>query len=160
MKDKTRFTGLILLIAGLLWGCGPSEQEIQRREQARQDSLEQVRQDSLDRLRRQRQDSIAQAKTDSMEMETQASTNVSFTANGRFSVQVESWRSQQKAQSRAEAWKERGFDQATVVQHGDESTGDVWFRVRLGNLQNREAAQQAQETLQEEYQAQSWIASN
>jgi len=158
MKHKIQFTGIILLIAGLLISCGPSDEEIERREQARQDSLEQVRQDSLQLIQQQRQDSLEKARADNTAKNKQNQRNVSFTPDGNFAVQVYSWRSQQKAQARAEQWKERGFNNVSVIKHGDESTGDIWFRVRLGRLDSRAAAEQLQQTLQEEYQAQSWIS--
>ncbi|MBN2731410.1 MAG: SPOR domain-containing protein [Balneolaceae bacterium] len=148
---------IVIVITGvmLITACGPSEEEQQRQEQARQDSLEQVRQQQLEQ---QRQDSLANIRADSLEQTRKNPANVSFSENGRFAVQVESWRSQQKAQSRAEIWMERGFDNAAVVQYGNEETGNVWFRVRLGRLDSREAASQLLQTLQEKYQANAWIA--
>lgn len=155
MKYLSVYAFILIGPVLLITACGPSEEEQQQQEQARQDSLEQVRQQ---RLEQQRQDSLAKVRADSMEQARKSPANVSFSENGRFAIQVESWRSRRKAQARAEKWKERGFDNAAVVQYGNEETGDVWFRVRLGRLDSRQAANQLQESLQEEYQANSWVA--
>ena len=159
MITKNRLPFLVVCIIFLIAGCGPSEEERQQQEQARQDSIEQARQDSLQQIRQQRQDSLRQARADSAEQNDESSANINFSENGAFSVQVASWRSQQKAQQQANMWKERGFDQAYVVEHGTESTGDIWYRVRLGRLQNRAEAQKLIDNVQQEYQAQAWIAS-
>ncbi len=55
MKQIGTFLVLSVVTLGMLNACGPSEEEIREREQARQDSLEQVRQQQLEQ---QRQDSI------------------------------------------------------------------------------------------------------
>lgn len=154
---------LILLIAsaitvGMLNACGPSEEEIQQREQARQDSLEQVRQQQLEQ---QRQDSIEQARQDSIraaEKREAERNRIEFDENGRFAVQVESWRSEEKAQEQVQKWQERGFENVSVVKHGNEETGNIWFRVRLGQVASMEMAQKLQEKLKSDYQAQSWVS--
>lgn len=138
--------------------CGPSEEEQRRREQARQDSLERVRQQ---RIVQQRRDSIQQARQDSIEAAKQAQAErrrIEFTPSGNFAVQVESWRSEDKAQAQVGKWKERGYENAYVVKHGNEDTGDVWFRVRLGRFATMEMAQKFQSLLMEDYNAQSWIS--
>lgn len=160
MKQWIIFLLMSTISIGMLNGCGPSEEEKRRAEQARQDSLEQVRQQQLEQ---QRKDSIAQARADSLEAEKEAEEekmDVNFDPDGAYSVQVEAWRSEQKAESQVDKWVERGFDNAFVVQYGQEETGDVWFRVRLGRLASREAAQNLQEQLNENYDAQSWISSS
>ncbi len=154
---------LIFLIAsaiavGMLNACGPSEEEIQQREQARQDSLEQVRQQQLEQ---QRQDSIEQARQDSIraaEEREEERNNIEFDENGRFAVQVESWRSEEKAQAQVEKWQERGFENAFVVQHGQEETGNIWYRVRLGRVASLDMAQKLQGKLENDHQARSWVS--
>lgn len=156
---KTLFySGILLILAGFLYSCGPSEEEQQRREQARRDSLEQVRQDSLEQVRR---DSAARARQDSMKTAREKESVVSFTENGRFSLQVSSWRSEVKARQRVTMWNERGYEgHAYVVKHGNDQTGDVWFRVRIGRLDSRQEAEQLRQTLLDDYQTESWIATN
>lgn len=143
-----------LLIALTIQSCGPDEEEQQQREQARQDSLEEVRQQQVEQ---QRQDSLAKVKAENDSLATDQRTRYEFSNDGSFAIQVESWRSRVKAQTRAEEWKARGFENANVVQYGREETGNIWFRVRLGQVQTRQAARELQEQLQEEYQTKSWI---
>ncbi|SMO59780.1 SPOR domain-containing protein [Fodinibius sediminis] len=162
MKQWILFLLISTISIGMLNGCGPSEEERRRAEQARQDSLEQVRQRQL---AQQRKDSIAQARADSLaaqrekEADQQDQIDVSFDPDGAYAVQVEAWRSERKAQSQVDKWVERGFENAFVVKYGQEETGDVWFRVRLGRLSDRESAQNLREQLQEKYNAPSWISS-
>ena len=160
MKNITHYIGIGVGIIALLIGCGPSEEEQQEKEQARQDSLEQVRQEQ--RMEQQRQDSLAESRTaDSTMDESDASgpsSDVTFSDDGAFTLQAASWRSQQKAQAEVEEWKDRGFTDAFVVKNGDERTGDVWFRVRIGRVESRQDAMQLQQTLQDAYQVQTWIA--
>jgi hypothetical protein len=141
-----------------MYGCGPSEEELRRQEQARQDSLEQVRQQ---RLEQQRLDSLEQARQDSLEavrLEEAERRRIEFDENGPFAVQVEAWRSEDKAQAQVSKWQERGYENAYVVKHGNEERGDVWFRVRLGRFATMEMAEKFQALLREDYNAQSWIS--
>lgn len=159
MRSLLIFTIAAFISISLLNACGPSEEEIRQREQARQDSLEQVRQQQLEQ---QRMDSIAQARQDSIEAVRQKEKErrqISFNTTGNFALQVEAWRSQEKAQAQVDKWKERGFENAYVVKHGNEATGDVWFRVRLGKTDTKEQAQELGNSLKEGYGAEFWIGS-
>lgn len=158
MNKTVIFLVVFAFAVSILNACGPSQKEKQRREQARQDSLERVRQQ---RLEQQRQDSIAQARQDSIQAakERERERNrIEFAPNGAYSVQVESWRSHDKAQAQVKKWKDRGYENAYVVKYGNEDTGDVWFRVRLGRLATKDMAQKLQDKLQREYQAKSWVS--
>jgi len=158
MKRTVIFLVVSAFAVSLLNACGPSQKEKQRREQARQDSLERVRQQ---RLEEQRQDSIAQARQDSIQAakERERERNrIEFDSNGSFSVQVESWRSRDKAQAQVQKWKDRGYENAYVVKYGKEETGNIWFRVRLGRLATMDMAQKLRDKLQREYSAKSWVS--
>jgi cell division septation protein DedD len=158
MRQLLVFAVIAVTSISLMSACGPSEEEIQRREQARQDSLEQVRQQ---RMQQQRMDSIAQARQDSIEAAEQKQEErrqMSFNTEGNFSLQVEAWRSQEKAQEQVNKWKERGFENAYVVKYGKEETGNIWFRVRLGLTDTREEAEKLGQNLQGEYDTEYWIS--
>lgn len=158
MKQLIIFTLTSATLLMVMNGCGPSEEEQRRQEQARQDSLEQVRQQ---RMEQQRLDSLEQARQDSLEAARQEEAErkqIAFDENGDFAVQVESWRSEEKAQSQIDKWKERGYEQAYVVKHGDESRGDIWFRIRLGRFATHNMAEKFQMVLREDYNADSWIS--
>ncbi len=142
----------------LLNACGPSEEEIQRRKEARQDSLERVRQQ---RLEQQRQDSIEQARQDSIEAAKKRErerNRIKFDSNGSFAVQVEAWRSRDKAQAQVQKWVDRGYENAYVVKFGTEETGNIWFRVRLGRLATKDMAEKLEAKLKREYNEKSWIS--
>ncbi len=161
MKRYTILLLAVIFITGGVVGCGPSEEEQRKAEQARQDSLEEVRQQ---RLEEQRQDSIARADSIKAAEEAQEAEeeeermDVAFDEDGNFAVQVEAWRSRSKAEEQIGKWQNRGFENAFVVQHGNEETGDVWFRVRLGRLSTQEAARNLQAQIKENYGANSWIS--
>lgn len=157
MKQIVIFLVTSALAISLLNACGPSEEEIERQEQARQDSLEQVRQQ---RMEQQRQDSIEQARQDSIEAakKEEERNRIEFDSDGQFAVQVEAWRSEEKAENVVQKWVDRGYENAYVVKHGNEDTGDVWFRVRLGHLGTKEMAEKLRDKLQREYDEPSWIS--
>lgn len=157
MRSISIFLITAIVSISLLNACGPSEEELREQEQARQDSLEQVRQDSLEQIRQQQ---MEQARQDSIEAEREREAErnrIEFSENGPLAIQVEAWRSADKAQNEVQKWIDRGFEQAHVVQHGDESTGNVWFRVRLGRVDSREMADKIANNLMEDYEAESWI---
>lgn len=137
MKQLIYFVVTAVITISVMNACGPSEEELERRQQARQDSIEQARQDSLEQARK---DSIAQARQDSIEAAKRRKARlrelnrIEYEEDGPISVQVGSWRSKQKAQEQSKVWKQRGYENAYVVQYGEENTGNVWFRVRLGKV--------------------------
>lgn len=160
MRQLLTFFVIAITSISLLSACGPSDEELQQQEQARQDSLEQVRQQQL---QQQRLDSIAQARQDSIdatEQRQEQRRQISFNTSGAFSLQVEAWRSQEKAQAQVNKWKERGFENAYVVKYGQEETGNVWFRVRLGKTDSKEQAEQLGSNLREEYGSDYWIGNS
>lgn len=158
MKSYSLFFLIALMSLFLVAACGPSEEERQQQEQARQDSLENVRRQQMEQ---QRQDSLANVRARSeAEHTADNENNYTFSKTGPYALQVESWRSEAKARSRVSTWKERGFNNAEVVKYGDEAVGDIWFRVRLGHLESQDQARQAQEKLKEEYQEDSWIVAS
>lgn len=157
MKQASIFLVTAAVLIGLMNACGPSEEEIRQREQARQDSLEQARQDSIEQVR---QDSLEQARQDSLAAarERERRRNmVQFAEDGRWSVQVEAWRSEDKAQARVATWRDRGYENAFVVRHGNEATGNIWFRVQLGRVPTLQMARNLKARLMDEHGAESWI---
>ncbi|MFH5884202.1 SPOR domain-containing protein [Halalkalibaculum sp. DA3122] len=161
MKSFSVYLLTTITLVVMLSACGPSQEEQRQREQARQDSLEQVRQQKLEQAR---QDSIAraeQARADSLEAarkKEEEAQQIEFDPNGPLAVQVEAWRSRDKAEGQVSKWQERGFPNAYVVKHGNEETGDIWFRVRLGRVSTAEMADKIGKQLQEEYDEKYWVA--
>lgn len=154
MKTYGIYILTFIMAFAFLHGCGPSEEELRQQEIAHQDSLqkvwdaqmEQIRLDSLEMVRQ-----VAEAE----EAERQ---HIVYDENGRFEVQVESWRSENKAQAQVNKWKERGFENAFVVKFGDESEGNLWFRVRLGRYSTSEMAETLKSNIIEEYNTPAWVS--
>ena len=157
MKRVVIFLITSAMAISMLQACGPSEEEIQQREQARQDSLERVKQQ---RLEQQRQDSIEQARQDSIEAakRERQRNRIEYDNSGAFAVQVEAWRSKDKAEAQIQKWVDRGYENAYVVKMGNEETGDIWFRVRLGRVATKDMAEKLQEKLMQNHNEKSWIS--
>lgn len=157
---KTLLSLLItaMIAVAFLHGCGPSEEELREQELARQqaerDSLEQVYAQQMEQMR---QDSIEQARQDSI-AEAEKRLQIEYSRDGDYTVQVQSWRSEEKAERVAAEWRERGFEHAYVVQYGDENTGDVWYRVRIGRFDTEDHAYNLKTKLAEEYNTESWVS--
>ena len=160
MKKISAYLLTVIAAITLLTACGPSEEEQQQQQQMQQQAI----QDSLEQQRmlmQQRMDSMAaaqaQARADSIAAAEAAPEPVQFDPNGAFAVQVEAWRSSEKAEAQVSKWIDRGFQNAYVVTHGNEATGNIWFRVRLGRVSTLEAAQRLGTNIQNEYGEQYWI---
>lgn len=159
MNHLTGFLIIAVTVLGVLHACGPDEEELRQQELAE----EQARQDSLERaeeaeLRQMQQDEMEQQSSEErMEEDEEDSWQIDYNPDGSFTVQVQSWRSRVKAEERADMWKGHGFDHAYVVEYGDDETGDVWFRVRLGNVSSFDMATRLQEKLKAEHNTDSWI---
>jgi septal ring-binding cell division protein DamX len=164
------------LAISILQSCGPSEEELRQQaeaeRQARQDSLERVWQAEIEQMQRDsieqaRQDSIALAEQSALEasldeeeeLQMAEAPQIEFRENGNFTVQVRSWRSEDKAEEHADMWRDRGFEHVYTEKYGDEEIGDVWFRVRLGKIATHDMAKRLQEKIREEYNTDSWIGS-
>lgn len=155
MKTLLSYVGISLLGIMFFQACGQSEQEeFVYDQQAVQDSLEQVYAAQMEELR---QDSIAQAEAERIAAE-EAEPVIEYSENGEYSVQVEAWRSREKAQNQAEKWKERGFDRAFVVEYGNSNIGDLWFRIRIGQFNTVDMANTLKEKIEGEYNVQAWIS--
>ena len=156
------------LIFTAFTACGESEAERQAREQARQDSLRQAREAEqalyAAQLQKAREDSAAaaelalQAEAEAEGKTPTAYDDISFSEDGSYAIQVGVWRSEEKANSFITKWAERGYENAYVVKIGEEETGDVWFRVRIGFLDSKEVAEDLGGRLNEEFGTPFWVS--
>lgn len=155
-----------LLIAALLSfaifsACSSGEEERQQQEQERQqaiqDSLEMAHEEQMEQMRR---DSIekAQESEEQEPEEDRAEREITYTDTGEYSLQIEAWRSREKAESRTNRWKEAGFEHVYIIEHGDSETGNLWYRIRMGNFETRDHAEAMMNRLADEHQTQSWVA--
>ncbi|MEQ9264383.1 MAG: SPOR domain-containing protein [Balneolaceae bacterium] len=56
-------------------------------------------------------------------------------------------------------WEDRNYPSAYVVKIGDEATGDVWFRVRVGFFDTKEGAETFGAELSQEINSGYWVSS-
>lgn len=159
MKNVHIFSLSLVMLFFSLAACGESEEERQARLQAYQDSLRAVEQAKVAEMMAQMQDSIDAAEAEEMPMEEEPeSTSTGLVEDGNFVVQVGAWRSEEKAQSFVNKWADRNYPNAYVVKIGDESTGDVWFRVRVGDFNTKSEAENFGVELSSEINSGYWVA--
>jgi cell division septation protein DedD len=134
-------TLLLFLMAFAMIGfsCGESEADRLAREQARIDSLRVAEQAALEARMQAVEDSLAAVEAAQL-AEQAAKTAYTFDENGTYVLQTGAWRSEVKANLIADRWSRR-VSAAYVVQGGDETSGDVWFRVRIGYFPTMQDAQ-------------------
>lgn len=139
--------------------CGESEAEKQARLQAKLDSARVAEQAKIAQMMAAYEDSVNAANPDGMEeMEEDTPMSSSISESGSYVVQVGAWRSEEKAQSFVDMWSDRNYPSSYVVKTGNEETGDVWFRVRVGNFETRNAAQEFGVNLAAEINTGFWVA--
>ncbi|MEX0648439.1 MAG: SPOR domain-containing protein [Balneolaceae bacterium] len=157
MKIITGYVVVAFLSIAFLQGCGPSEEELRQQELARLDSLQQVYQAEMEQMR---QDSLAQAEQSEAETEPEEESlpSFSYSESGEFSVQIEAWRSREKAENQAERWRQRDFDRAFVVEYGNPEGGDVWYRVRLGKFDTYEMASNFKAFIETNHNTTTWVS--
>ena len=156
MKNFNLYSLLLTFTFLTFTACGESKAERLAREQARLDSLRLIEQQKVAALMAQMQDSTT-AVTEEM-MEEEEPTNYSISERGGFVVQVGAWRSEEKAQSFVHKWEDRNYPSSYVIKTGDEATGNVWFRVRLGYFDSQEAANIFGAELAKEANTGHWVA--
>lgn len=153
MKKISLFTLLLAVTFMTLTACGESEAERQAREQARLDSLRAVEQQKIAAMMAEAQDTT---KVDTVVVEEEKPT-YSISESGGFVIQVGAWRSEVKAQSFVNKWADRNYPSSYVIKVGDDATGDVWFRVRVGYFSTREAAKDFGAELASEINTGYWV---
>lgn len=157
MKKSILTTLVFALGFSAFQACGPSQEEIKAKEQAKKDSLAQVEsarnaQIEADRL-------AAQAESQrlaAIEAEKERR-RIDFSKDGKYTVQVEASRGNDLAEKQVQVWKKRGFPDAYVVQFGNEATGEIWFRVRLGSFATKKMANKAANLVFEDYKLKAWV---
>jgi cell division septation protein DedD len=157
MKKISLYSVLLAVTFMTVMACGESEAERMAREKARLDSLRQVEQQKIAAMMAEMEDSV-QAAQEMPSDEGESSSNTNISESGSYVVQVGAWRSEEKAQSFVNKWADRNYPSSYVIKTGDEATGDIWFRVRVGYFQTRKAAQEFGADLAAEINTGFWVA--
>ncbi|MGB0346952.1 MAG: SPOR domain-containing protein [Balneolaceae bacterium] len=162
MKNVHIFSMALAVFFFSIAACGgESEEEKQARLQAYQDSLRAVEQAKIAEMMEAMQDSIDAADSENVidDPEESTTSEYGFSEEGNYVVQVGAWRSEEKAQSFVDSWADRNYPNAYVVKTGNELTGDIWFRVRVGNFATRLDAENFGTELATEINSGFWVAS-
>ncbi|MDR9418385.1 SPOR domain-containing protein [Gracilimonas sp.] len=148
----------LLLAAALLsiQACGPSEEERQAAEQARLDSLQQVQEQRIAEMMQAREDSLA--RVNKQEQITEEEAQPQFSEDGEYAVQVGAFRSETQANEYRDQLRERDYPSVYTVKIGDEATGDIWFRLRVGFFEAEQEAEEFGQELGSELDTGYWVS--
>jgi cell division protein FtsN len=156
MKKLSIYILLLGIAVVSIQACGPSEQERRAAEQARLDSLRKVEENRIAQLMQAREDSLAQvAQQQQIEEEEQGP---NFAEGGNYVVQVGAFRSEDAANNYKNKLSNRDYPHLYVVKVGDEETGDIWFRLRVGFFGAKEDAQEFGAELGAELNTGYWVS--
>ncbi|MFD2530923.1 SPOR domain-containing protein [Gracilimonas halophila] len=155
MKNISIYTLLLAFTLIMIQGCGPSEEERRAAEQARLDSLRQVEQQRIAELMQAREDSLARvAQQEQMEEED----STQFAEDGEYAVQVGAFRSEGEANEYKNRLSDRDYPHVYVVKVGEEETGDIWFRLRVGFFASKAEAEEFGADLGNELNTGYWVS--
>lgn len=152
--NRRSFPAILPLFAIALASCQPAERSSS--DTATEMVIEPAAQDSADVRAFEEQARLETARRDSIR-EALERTKIVYDETGTFVVQLSAWRSMAVAESHVEMWKRKGFNSSYMATSGDDSTGDVWYRVRIGRFADREMAERVRGILAAEHAAESWI---
>lgn len=155
MKNLGIYTLLLALIM-VVQACGPSEEERRAAEQARLDSLRQVEEQRIAEMMQAREDSIARAKEQQRIAEENAKPQ--FAEDGNYAVQVGAFRSEVSANNYKNEIADREYPHIYIVKVGEEETGDIWFRLRVGFFADKAEAEKLGKELGKELNTGYWIS--
>lgn len=156
MKNLSIYTLLLAFTLITIQGCGPSEEERRAAEQARLDSLRQVEQQRIAELMQAREDSLARvAEQEQMEEED---ATPQFAEDGEYAVQVGAFRSEDQANSYKNQLSDRDYPHVYTVKVGEEETGDIWYRLRVGFFSSKADAEEFGAELGSELNTGYWVS--
>ncbi|HBQ59369.1 MAG TPA: SPOR domain-containing protein [Balneolaceae bacterium] len=155
MKNLGIYTLFLALII-VVQACGPSEEERRAAEQARLDSLRQVEEQRIAQMMEAREDSIARAEERQQIAEEEAKPQ--FAEDGTYAVQVGAFRSETSAQNYKEELTGREYPHVYIVKVGEEETGNIWFRLRVGFFAEKAEAEELGKELGTELNTGYWVS--
>lgn len=160
MKNKyIRVLSTAVLIFFISACGGETKEEKQARLQAYKDSLQSAQQAKIAEMMASVQDSIdaAIALSEMRALEKASGAEYGFSKDGSYVVQIGAWRSKAKAQSYVNSWCKRNYQNVFITKKGDESTGDVWYRVRIGYFSTLDNAENFGSELSTEINSSYWV---
>ena len=157
MKNISIYTLLLAFTLITIQGCGPSEEERKAAEQARLDSLRQVEQQRIAELMQAREDSLARASQQE-QMEEEEETSAQFAEDGEYAVQVGAFRSEDQANTYKNKLRGREYPHVYTVKVGEEETGNIWYRLRVGFFASKADAEEFGAELGSELNTGYWVS--
>lgn len=155
MKKLGIYTLGLALALVFIQACGPSEEERRAAEQARLDSLRQAEQQRIEAMMQAREDSLARvAEMEEKEEEEEPI----FVEGGSYAVQLGAYRSEEEANEYKDMLSGRDYPHVYVVKVGNEETGDVWFRLRVGFMGTKDKAEELGAQLGQELNSGYWVS--
>ncbi len=158
MKKLSIYILLLAIAVISVQACGPSEQEQRAAEQARLDSLRKVEETRIAQLMQAREDSLAQVAQQQQIKEEEEQRGPDFVEDGSYVAQVGAFRSEAAANNYKNKLSNRDYPHLYVVKIGDEESGDVWFRLRVGFFGSKEDAQEFGAELGSELNTGYWVS--
>ncbi len=159
MKKISLYTLLFAITMVAFQACGPSEEERRAAEQARLDSLRQVEEQRIAVMMQAREDSLAKVQAqEEMEQQKEQEQRPSFAEDGSYIVQLGAYRSESEANKYKNKLAQREYPQVYTIKVGDEETGDIWFRVRVGFFGSKEDAEEFGAQLGQELNTGYWVS--
>lgn len=122
-----------LLVSFMLLSCGGEETEQTQTEQPPEPATTQITTAETEEMQ-------GRAEEDTVEEEPEP-IQVVETEEGRFTVQVSSWRTRQAAERDAQRFRNHGYD-AYVQEAYLADRGETWYRVRIGRFTTKEEGHQ------------------
>jgi cell division septation protein DedD len=102
-----------------------------------------------------REDSLARvAQQEQIEEET----STQFAEDGEYAVQVGAFRSEDQANTYKNRLSDREYPHIYTVKVGEEETGDVWFRLRVGFFATKTDAEEFGAELGRELNTGYWVS--
>lgn len=156
MKKTGIYSLLLAMLIIVVQACGPSEEELRATEQARLDSLRQVEEQRIAEMMEAKEDSIARAQEQQRIAEEEAKPQ--FAEDGTYVVQVGAFRSKEKANNYKAKLTDREFPHVYVNKSGNEETGNIWFRLRVGFFAEKAEAEKLGKELGAELNSGYWVS--
>ncbi|MDR9415380.1 MAG: SPOR domain-containing protein [Gracilimonas sp.] len=158
MKKLGIYSLLFAMLIIVVQACGPSEEERRAAEQARLDSLRQAEEQRIAQMIQAREDSIAQAQEQQEQQKEPEETGPKFAEDGNYIVQVGAFRSEESAENYKSKIANRDFPHVYIIKIGEEETGDIWYRLRVGFFANKAEAEKLGTELGSELNTGYWVS--
>lgn len=89
------------------------------------------------------------------EAEREGPVDIAYDEDGRYTIQLFSWKTKEFAELRLKEWQEKGYESAFLTETRHEDT--TMFRLRVGRFASLNHAEQKLEELNRTYELNAWV---